>query len=606
MNSKLTEIIVSDLPAKTKKTWKLIGEFPENLNQNLKSYSPLMRKLLARRGISNSDSAEKYLNPDYERDIHDPFLMLDMDKAVERILKAVESGEKVLIFGDYDADGVPASALLADFFKSIGFLNFEVYIPNRHTEQYGLSLVSIEKFAKGGTKLLITVDCGITNIEEVKKAGQLGVDVIITDHHLVPTELPPAHAVIDPKRPGDPYPEKMLSGTGVAFKLVQALIKKGNFNLPEGFEKWLLDLVAVATVSDMVPITGENRVLTHFGLKVLNKTRRLGLNNLFQALSLKKNYIQESDIAFLIGPRINSAGRMSHASQAYYLLVTDKQAEAETITRHLEEQNKRRRKLVTEIMEVAEKSSSDEEIMVIGNNDWNIGVLGLAAARLSEIYNKSVFVWAKNENGEVKGSCRSNGKIDVVELMRLANEPDLFLDFGGHNFAGGFSLDFSKLSDLSLRLNKAFKKLDQMETDNSVIIDTELELSQVNWQTYKEIEKLGPFGINNETPTFLFKDITVAGAHVFGKEKNHLKLTLMDEKNHRIKVSAISFFACLPTQAGENDKDEEVFVCGREAFSGTDITPGSKISMVASLEASFFAGRQELRLRIIDITEPYE
>src|SRR3989344_1693637 len=415
---------------------------------NLNVSSDLLRQLLVGRGVTNQDEAEKFLTPDYERDLHDPFLMLDMGRGVERIRRAVRDGERLEIFADYDADGVPGAVVLASFFRQIGFDNFSVYIPDRHDESYGLNNQALGTLAAAGVKLIITVDCGVTDHAAVAEANRLRMEVIVTDHHLVPEILPPAYAIINPKREADPYPYKMLAGAGVAFKLVQALLRSVLKDAPRtdlsiGWEKWLLDLVAIATVSDLAPLTGENRALVHFGLKVLRRTPRLGLRALFRGLKLTPEFITEDDIGFLIGPRLNSASRMSHGAEAYALLTAEEELEADRVARRLEEKDQERRARVVAILGAARvEVSGNESVIVIGNSAWSLGVLGLAASRLVEEFRRPVFLWGRNGRGEIKGSCRSDGTVNIVELMKLAHSQadDLFLNYGGHAQAGGFSL----------------------------------------------------------------------------------------------------------------------------------------------------------------------
>lgn len=563
----------------------------KNETKELDIYPPLIQKLLLGRGIISKEKAQQFLYPDYKRDLFDPFLMKDMDRAVERISQAIKNNEAVIIFGDYDADGVPASALLAEFFTQIGFLNFEVYIPHRHNEQYGLSKLAINRFSGQGVKLIITVDCGITAFEEVKLANSLDIDVIITDHHLVPTVLPEAVAVVDPKRLDCLYPDKMLSGTGVAFKLVTALIKSQQFDFKDGQEKWLLDLVAIATVSDMVPLTLENRALTHFGLKVLRQTRRLGLNYLFTQLRLKTSHLTEDDIGFMIGPRINSAGRMSHASQAYFLLTTKDEVQAKELAKQLESQNTERRKLVAEILQTTEglfSEASVKRVVVCGSDDWSVGVLGLAASRLVERHSCSFFVWTKNDNGDVKGSCRSDGTINIVELMKEAGQDGLFTDFGGHREAGGFSMTIQNLPKLEERLLEAYEKLSKKEVTPEMFFEAELMLDDVNQGLYRQLAKLAPFGIGNPKPVFLFSNLEILAIKCFGEGGIHLELQF--KKSDGQIVKAISFFA------------NEAGTCATAVFfSGQFLAIGARIDLLANLEESFFSWRPELRLRIVDL-----
>ncbi len=560
-----------------------------------RSLSEIVQNILANRNIVTTEEVEKILQPDYYRDLHDPFLMKDMKKAVTRILKAIKKEEKILIFGDYDADGVPATAILVCFLEKIGFTNFETYIPDRHNEQYGLSQEVIEKFAEEKFNLIITVDCGVSNVEEIKKARKLGLDVVVTDHHTVPEKMPQAVAVVDPKRADDTYPYKYLSGTGVAFKLVQALIKQGRFEaIAPGWEKWLLDLVAIATVADMVPITGENKVLVNFGLRVLQKTRRLGLLSLFNALKLKLNYISEDDIGFMIGPRINSAGRMTHANDALNLMLATDEVAAMKIAAGLEANNKARRNQVEEILVTVDKIYATKpvlDVIVCGADDWGLGVLGLAAGRVSEKYGRTTFIWARNGNGDIKGSCRSNGSINVVELMTLASREGLFLDFGGHEAAGGFSLSGAKLDQLETILNKVFSQLPQKEVVAELEADMVLEFGDINWGTYKEIERLAPYGIDFPKPVFWFKNLTLASVKEFGKTGGHLELKFTDSAG--VSFVAIAFFACHPKTDLENPENH--------FWPGVTLKLGKKVEILAHVEKSTFKWKPELRLRIVDI-----
>lgn len=526
--------------------------------------------------------AERVALPNYDSDVYDPFLLKDMDKAAARILTAIKEKEKIMIFGDYDADGVPATALLSTIFNWIGGVDYSIYIPDRHNEAFGLSNEAVKKFADQKVKLLITVDCGITDDEEVKLANDLGMDVIITDHHLAPEVLPPAYAIVDPKRLDCNYPYKNLCGTGVAYKLAQAILRQGNFeNINDGREKWLLDLVALATVSDMVPITGENRTLTHFGLMVLQKTRRPGLLALCRVLKLDPRYITEDDIGFSLGPRINSASRMSHASEAYELLMSEDPTKADAIATILESRNVERRSSVDVILKQAEDllgtpEDFKDDVLVVGREDFSLGVLGLTASRLVEKYHKPVFVWGVNGVGEVKGSCRSDGSVNIVELMRSCGA-NFFNDCGGHVMAGGFSLPLGKEGELRERLNKAFVDAERSEVEREIAYDGELSIDEVTNETYNFIRQFGPFGIDNEKPIFLFKNLIVSEAKMFGNGGLHLELKFKNTAGKAIP--AIGFFF---------NKD-------------LTFAPGDKVSFLASVEKSYFRRFLELRLRLVDI-----
>ena len=576
-----------------KKQWRLKTGSVSNIFEGI--VSELTTTILINRGVKDIETITTIVQPDYDEHLHDPFLLTDMAKAVKRIIEAINNQQLIMIFGDYDADGVPAAAILAEFLKKIGYNYYDVYIPHRHNEQYGLSLKLIEKFEKQKINLIITVDCGISNMAEITRANELGIDVIVTDHHLPPAKLPPALAIINPKRLDDDYPYKFLAGAGVAFKLVQGLVKSGHFMMIEpGWEKNLLDLVAIATVADMVPITGENKTLVKFGLIILKMTKRIGLLELFRVLKLKQKFLTEDDIGFMIGPRLNSAGRMSHASQAFLLLVTDKEEEARTIVAHLEEKNKERRSLVTSILLTAKELLDDKKIppvVVIGNPDWSLGVLGLAAARLAESLSRSVFVWAQNGNGEIKGSCRSDGKVNVVELMAVANQDGFFSDYGGHAFAGGFSLTSDNIKDLSIKLNEAYKKAPKTEVIEEEDVDCQLSLDDITWPLQKELDKLGPYGLDFPKPVFWLSNLIILTAKSFGKEGGHVELKFT--KTSGEIVTAIAFFAC----EGQLNFDQG------HIWPGVNLTPGRQLDILVNIEKSTFKYRPELRLRIVDLRQ---
>ena len=567
---------------KLMKHWRLREAISKGSHETLATFPELIRSLLHARGITDETSARFFLDPDYERDLHNPFLLRDMDRAVARIKMAVEANEKIIIFGDYDADGIPGAALLATFFNHIGYLNYEVYIPDRHKEAYGLNAEAITGFVRGGVSLIITVDCGVSNHQEIILANSFSVDVIITDHHTVPETLPLAYAIINPKRLDDEYPYKMLCGAGVAFKLVQALAQE--WGLGDNFTKWLLDLVAIATVSDMVPLTGENRALVHFGLIVLRKSPRPGIVALARVLKLHQPLLSVDDIAFLIGPRLNAASRMAHGLQAYRLLITIDPAEAATLAAILEGNNHARRALMGTVLAAAEamileKSETEETVIVCGDPSWPLGVLGLVASRLVERYQQPVFLWSKNGNGEIKGSCRGSGAVNVVDLMRAAGGDNFFTNFGGHVSAGGFSLAGNRVGELARRLTLAYRDLENKVVPQEFLIDAELPLTSVTFDTARLISRLEPFGFENPKPVFLFRNIPSVTAKSFGKDRTHLELTLSDGEVSR---RAIGFF-----MSPEN--------------FGSVLVSDQPIDLVATVEQSYFRGRQELRLRIVDL-----
>lgn len=590
---------------------KTLDHFP----QELESYPELIRNLLIARGIVTKAEAEIYLKPDYERDLLDPFLMKDMQKAIDRLLLAIERGEKIVIFGDYDADGIPGSAILAVFLSAINFTNYEVYIPDRHNEDYGLSEEKIKDFVASGVKLIITIDCGITDVEEIRLAQSNGIDVVITDHHLVPPELPPAYAIVDAKQEDDVYPYKFLAGAGVMFKFVCGLLKIKRFDLPLGWEKWLLDLVAIATVSDMVSLTGENRLLTYYGLKVLRQTKRLGLRTLLAKMKIRPANVVEDDISFMLGPRINSASRMSHASQAFYLLTTSDLAEAEAIATHLEEKNQERKEAVERIVkEITLKLDEHPSagglpaLIVMGSPDWNLGVLGMTSSKIMEKYGRPVFLWSQNEAGVIKGSCRSDGSYNVVELMREAEKvagAPYFQGFGGHPMAGGFSLEAGKEALLAEYLILASQNIPPLDVIKEHLIDADLDLGDLNWETYKLVEQFAPFGMDNPKPIFCLRGVEIDAVKYFGNGGLHLELSFKkpDGPGRTGKnISAIGFFALAPRSLGEVGSptpDDPSHI-----FGNIKLEAGEKIDLLFNLEKSMFKNYPELRLRIVDLRKP--
>jgi len=576
------------------KQWVLREAIPDEISKELEDQPELIRRILFYRGIKTKEDADKFLNPDYDKHQHSPFDILDMDKAVDRILLAIKNNERIIIFGDYDADGVSSSVIFYDFLQKVGFENFHVHIPDRNLDGYGLNLEAIEEFAKQKAGLIVTFDCGITDYEEVEKANSLGIDVVITDHHLAHVspadgleKLPPAFAIINSKREGDKYPFKYLSGAGVAFKVVQALVERGSvkdghgFKIVPGWEKWLLDVVALATVADMVPLTGENRVFAQYGIKVLRKTRRLGFLAFFKKLSMYPRNVNEDDIAFMIAPRINIASRMDHADASFSLLTTQSPEEAKSISKRLDTMNEDRKRIVGEIMEEVEShlEAQPPSVIVAGNVDWQPGVLGIAANRLLEKYERPIFLWGKAESKTIKGSCRSDGSINLVDFMSGLPEGTL-IESGGHAFAGGFSAGESDISKLGDTIVDTYKKAPKEEIENNILhVDGEMNIDDVNPSTFFMMEKMQPFGVDNLKPIFRFSGLEIDNIRKFGNGGIHLGLDFKNSKGK--KVSAIGFFV------GNNEK--------------FDLSAGQRVDLLAALEKSFFRGITELRLRIVDV-----
>ncbi len=589
----------------------------------MQKYGELLRSLLEKRNIKNAEQADVFLNPSYQRDLHDPFLMKDMEKACVRLFEAIDANEKIVIYADYDCDGIPGAVILTDLFKMLNVpvevyphtkdFGVGVYIPQRNSEGYGLNLDAIKQFAKSNVKLLITVDLGITAIAEVAQAEVNGIDVIITDHHLprlaqagpASLVLPRACAILNPKT--DNYPEKMLCGAGVVFKFAQGFVKKygkenQNFKIRDGAEKWMLDMAGLATLSDMVPLLGENRAIACFGMKVLKKSPRPGLQKLLAKMNIDQRHLSVDDIGFMVTPRLNAASRMDDPMRAYELLSTEDVVKGGMLADHLSKINDERKTMVTGIMREVNKKfekRKETEVIVIGNPKWRVGVLGLVAGKISDEYQKPVFVWGKDENDCIKGSCRSDGSVSIVELMMETRES--FMDFGGHELAGGFTVHNDKIHFLEEALSVNFKKIKLQNTtpSNSPLsggetgtspdkgrqegFDLKLSLADINMKNWKEIEKLEPFGLGNPKPVFLFEGVKIEKIKKFGKNGSGEHLEIVFSDSNQNKAKAVSFFS------------------GLDSFKKT-LSEGLAVNLFATFDLSRFRGREELRLRIEDIS----
>ncbi len=561
----------------------------------LSGFSPLLAHLLFHRGIFESVSALKFVEPDYDRDGHDPFLLKDAEKAADRIIKAIKDGEKIAVYADYDADGIPGAVVFNDFFTRIGYKNFLIYIPHRHDEGFGVNIDAVDQIVAEGAKLMITVDCGIADYDAIAHAVAAGMDVIVTDHHEPPLvsnesrkeKLPPAYAVIDHRQADCKYPDKNLCGSAVAFKLIQAVLKKERFGLKLGQEKWLLDMVGIATLSDMVPLVGENRVFAFYGLMVMRKSPRKGLRQLLNKLRISQSNITEDDIAFMITPRINAASRMGVPIDAYRLLSADNDTDARTYAEHIDSINTERKGavavLVREVKETLSKryGTSIPSVIALGNPSWRPALLGLVANSCAEEYGRPVFLWGRSGDNSLKGSCRSEGKTHIVDLMR-AVPSGVLTQFGGHKHSGGFVIGSDAVHFLEQRLNEAAQNLSSggSATVPEQTVDAVMSLEEVTGNLYNDISRLAPFGMGNSRPTFLFKDISANSVRFFGKGKQHLEFIFT--KPGGGQLSAIAFFASKQKWANAMIADK-------------------KFDLVASLEKSTFGYRTTLRLRVVDI-----
>ena len=544
----------------------------------MQHFPELFESLLKERGITR-DEQENFLSPDYEK-LHDPLLLPDMEKARDRVIEAIRNNEHITVFSDYDADGIPGAVVLSDFFRRSKYENVSFYIPHRHNEGFGLSLEAIEECLKRNSKVIITIDCGITDIEEVAYAQKQGIDIIITDHHKPKDTLPNAWATVNPNREDSQYEFKNLCGSAVVFKLVQAIVSKESFGAKQGMEKWSLDMVAIATLSDMVPLVGENRTLTRFGLDVLRKSPRPGLTALFKRMNMNQRNLSEDDVVFMITPRINAASRMGVSEDAFRLLRTLDYAEAEKLAEHLEKINNQRKGVVASIVKDAKAHLASREVgavVVVGNPDWRPGLLGLVANSLVEEYSRPAFVWGGDGNGVLKGSCRSCNGYDLVSLMNTTK--DSFIEFGGHAGAGGFSVDLENVTTLEEKLSQALSTLGdrapELEEEKGLVISA----SDVGENLWNTISQFAPFGMGNRKPVFKIPKAEIKSVKKFGKESNHLEVVFNGGGK---EIKAISFFS------------------SPENFD-TLLTPGLSVNLLANLEKSYFRNRPELRLRIVDI-----
>lgn len=561
---------------------------PSAAAEALREYAPLLRQLLYVRGITTPEAAESFLNPSYDGHLHDPFLLHDMDAAIDRILQAMENTERIAIYSDYDCDGIPGAVVLHDFFTAIGYVHFRNYIPHRHYEGFGFNSRAVDTLKEDGVSLIITIDCGTSDHEAVAYARECGIDVIITDHHEPKETLPDAVAVVNPKV-GDTYPFSGLCGSGVAYKLVQACIarneKKACFTVKPGWEKWSLDMVGLATIADMVPLTGENRALAHYGLQVLRKTRRPGLQQLLFKQRVDLRYLTEDDVGFTIGPRINAASRMDTPEDAFNMLATQNEGEAGAYVAHLEKLNNERRGVVASMTkEIHKRMEQIEElpsVLVFGNPQWRPSLVGLVASKLAETYNKPAFLWGRDGNGNIKGSCRSNGRTSVVTLMEGA--ASVFKEYGGHHMSGGFAVHEEHIHTFGAALNDAFIQMGEMASfTEQMTVDAAVSLDEIDEAFLRHQSRMAPFGMGNPKPVYVFKSVAPTQVSVFGKTKEHTKLAFDTKGRAR---EGIAFFT-LP-----------------HAFS---VLPkeGAPVDIYAHVEQSYFMGRMQTRLRIIDILSP--
>ena len=527
---------------------------------------PEVARLLYSRGVKDQEALSRFLTPTLD-DLHDPYLLHDMDKAVERIRRAIEDGEFILIYGDYDADGMTSASIVKESLEQLG-AEVAVYLPNRFTDGYGPN-ASVYKYfiEQQGISLIVTVDNGVAGHEAIDLAQSMGVDVIVTDHHSMPEVLPDAYAIVHPEHPDADYPFKHLAGCGVAFKLACALL--------EEVQVELLDLVAIGTIADMVSLTDENRIMVQYGLEVLRNTQRMGLQEMFNIAGIARNDVTEETVGFQLAPRLNALGRLDDPNPAIDLLTGFDDEEAHDIALMIHEKNEERKEIVQAIYQEA-KAMVDpaKKVQILAKEGWNPGVLGIVAGRLLEELGQTVIV-LNIEDGRAKGSARSIEAVDIFEALDPHRE--LFIAFGGHAGAAGMTLEADKLEVLSDLLEAYIReKGADAQGKNNLFLDEELDLETLSLETVKSFERLAPFGMDNQKPVFYIRDFQVENARVMGAGNAHLKL--------KISKGEASF---------------EVVAFGQGKWA-TEFSQTKQLELAVTLSVNQWNGQTTLQLMMVD------
>ncbi len=495
--------------------------------------SPILCKLLIQRGIKSEAEVQQFFNPQL-KELLDPLLMEDMDKAVERINSAIEKNERILVYGDYDADGTTAVALVYNFLRR-RYTNLDYYIPDRYNEGYGVSYQGVDYASETGVKLVIVLDCGIKAIQEIRYAKEKGIDFIVCDHHVPDDELPPAVAILNAKREDSTYPFKHLSGCGVGFKLMHAFALSNEIPFTELIPS--LDLVAISTASDIVPIMGENRVLTYYGLQQLNSNPSIGLRAIIQVCKLGDKVLTINDIVFKIGPRLNAAGRMSSGKKAVDLLVEQDYSRALELAAKIDQENDDRKKddkemteEANEIVKALEQEGQHQNAIILYNENWKRGVIGIVASRLTEIFYRPAIVLTKT--GKLAtGSARSVSGFDVYKAIESCK--DLLENFGGHTYAAGLSLKIENVPEFKRRLEEyVTNHIEPDQIEAAIDIDAEIDFKDITPKFFRDLKKFQPFGPDNQKPVFCTHNVYDYGtSKVVGRGQEHIKLELIDSKS---------------------------------------------------------------------------
>lgn len=569
------------------KQWKLKEQAPAELLETYPELDPLVVQLLYNRGLTTETQVEHFLTPEYENQ-HDSFIFCDMAKACDRIWEALFNEEKICIYGDYDADAVTANAVMQQTFRYLG-VPVQSYIPDRFTEGYGLNIEAFEKIKADGATVVITVDCGTNSVDVAEFCTANGIDLIITDHHEITGAVPASYALINPKNPSDVYPDSQITGVGVAYKLAKALLSHQenvttikqieSTQFVPGWDKWLLDLVAIGTVADCHSLLGENRILVGLGLKVLAKSKWIGLRQLMLSagVDIRANLPDTRTLGFALAPRINAAGRLEHADIALQLLITEDPAQALVLAGSLEVINKRRQDITMRaVSEAGEQVAQiiDRKVLLLTNQDWPKGVVGLIAGRLAEQYKKPVLIL---ERGEVEstGSARTGNNFNIVEALKASSH--LLVKFGGHKQAAGLTVRTEYIELLYASLLDYAEKTNY-ETEEQVLeLDTILLPQQLTLATHEAVASFEPFGIGNPKPLFLIADGQILKMRTVGKEASHLQLTL---RFGEVIIDAIAFSM---------------------GYLVNTLTENAIIDVAGELLADEWNGSRKLKLRLVDI-----
>ena len=502
----------------------------------------LFEKILVARGLTTRAAREAFLQPDYAAVKHDPFLLPDMEKAVARLKQAREQGEKIVIYGDYDIDGLSATALLLDAFGKFGFEGVDAFIPNRFVEGYGMTMGAVDKVRDMGADLIVTVDTGSLCHAEIAYATSLGIDTVVTDHHNVAETPPPSVAAVNPKLSGHAYPFRDLCGAGVAFKLVQALQTELD-GLPDGYEKWLLDLVALGTVCDIVTLADENRANVYWGLEVLKKQQRPGLKALMAVAGIEPGQVNARHLGFGLGPRMNAAGRLETAQYALDMLTASDGLEALEASEKLEELNTKRRGIQDTIFEeacVQAEGLVNDRVLVVSSGGWNHGVIGIVASKLVEKYKKPVFIIGERGE-EATGSARSFGDFSAADAVRAAD--DIIIKGGGHGAAAGVTLETEKIGDFRRRVNEFYDSLQLTNQERYLLPRADVEIddfSEINEELIDNLAKMEPFGNGNPEPVLKIITASVLSVRRMGADGQHVKLALRDKNGKVLQMLAFN------------------------------------------------------------------